>query len=457
MRPLELYTLRILPVIVILPFVLIALYNHPALDDWWYAEVYKQHGLLGAQQYWYTNYTARFFSNFLMTLAPLSFRWIEGYKVMPFVFLLSLFLTLLFVVKTLFRSYTSHHCTLTLWLVVAYLFIQRDYFEAIYWLAGNVVYQFNMLFFLLQLTLLYRIVMRKQHNKLYIPSTIALSIAITGSNETLGELVLVESVVLLYTCYKQHRLRGFAVLFLLTQLACWTFMFLAPGNWAKVQDSSINEHRFTFFFAEAIKHSVVAVGYYSVYLLKFPSVWCLLLLSVPLVRFVLLNMLQFTRKGSFILLGILCFCTALAVYFISMYPTGIWIPPLRVTNIAMVFLFSGMALSVTWLTEAVSFVQRLTSLVQSRKAYVMTACVLFAAVTPTKYRQLLTDLSSGKAKAYNNAMYARYETIKAANSDTCFVQRFLAVPRTIIATDVGGKVSRNMGYVFDKQTVVIIK
>src|SRR5438552_3794747 len=102
-RNLNLY----LPLLIIAPFIIISFFNHPALDDWWYAEVYKQFGLIGAQQYWYNHYTARFFSNFVMTVAPLSFGWIEGHKVMPAVFLVCLYRTFFYIVKTFFKNFTT--------------------------------------------------------------------------------------------------------------------------------------------------------------------------------------------------------------------------------------------------------------------------------------------------------------------------------------------------------------
>ena len=73
MKQFNRYATILIPVFIIIPFVVISFYNHPALDDWWYAETYKQNGFWGAQQYWYNHYTARFFSNFIMTIAPLSF------------------------------------------------------------------------------------------------------------------------------------------------------------------------------------------------------------------------------------------------------------------------------------------------------------------------------------------------------------------------------------------------
>jgi hypothetical protein len=81
----------------------------------------------------------------------------------------------------------------------------------------------------------------------------------------------------------------------------------------------------------------------------------------------------------------------------------------------------------------------------------MFACVVFTVVTPTKFQQLLFDLSSGRAAAYDRSMYRRYETIRNfKGTDTLVVPKLTNVPRTIVATDISGPVSENMATVFER-------
>src|SRR5690349_20140534 len=110
------YLTLYLPFIIIVPFIVISFFNHPALDDWWYAEVYKQHGFFGAHQYWYTHYTARFFSNFLMSMEPLALGWIEGHKVMPIAFIVFLYFTFSYISRVFFRDHRGNTYALPLWI-----------------------------------------------------------------------------------------------------------------------------------------------------------------------------------------------------------------------------------------------------------------------------------------------------------------------------------------------------
>ena len=457
MRMFNRYLPVILPFIIILPFCVIAYYNHPALDDWWYAEVFKNHGILGAQQYWYNHYTARFFSNFVMTIAPLSYRWIEAYKVLPIVFFTCIYATAFYTSKTVLSTYPVKKHVLALWFTVTYMLIQRDYFESFYWLSANVVYQYAMLYLLLHVGFMYRIFIEKTaNNKIYLLATLS-SIAIVGSDESLGGLVLAEAVAIFFISLYQKRLRIFSNVFLCIQVLMWVVMLSAPGNWAKIHEAT-KDNVYTFSFIKAIGYSFLSMGYYTFFLLKQPAIWFLMLLSIPLWKYIFVKKLHLRNVVNYLLAVILCLCCSLAIYFISIYPTGILVAPLRVTNIAIVFLFFAFALGFTWLSENLNVVQGLIGIIQKNKALVMVAILFFAIITPAKYQQILTDLSSGKAKKYNETMYLRYEKLRSAHGDTCYLDSLRKVPRTIVATDVGpAEVGQHLGLIFDKKNIVIFK
>jgi len=286
--------------------------------------------------------------------------------------------------------------------------------------------------------------------------SILLSIAITGSNEVLGGLVLAEAFSLLILSFYQKRLQTFTAIFFGIQVLCWIIMFLAPGNWSKINDAT-QEHVYTFFFVKAISYTFLSVGYYSLFLLKQPSVWFLILLSLPVWKHLLIEKFLIKNINCILLVSFVSFCCSLATYFISIYPTGILIPPLRVTNVAMVFLFSGISLFVLWLFEKVMLLKTVEPVLLKRRYYMMIACFLFAVVTPTKYQQLLSDITSGRAKKYDKMMYSRYQKIKESDKDTLYLPKIVNVPRTIIASDVSGEVSENIGLVFGKSAKTIIR
>ena len=180
------------------------------------------------------------------------------------------------------------------------------------------------------------------------------------------------------------------------------------------------------------------------------------MLSVPVWK-LFLNKLQLQSKKHSLIFAIVALFIAFTVYFISIYPTGILIPPLRVTNIAIVFLFSAFALLVVWASEKFTRFEKAIQDLLKFRTLLMISAIFFAIVTPTKFQQLLSDLVAGRAAVYNKAMYSRYTLLKTSNSkDTCYVPGLINVPRTIVAIDVSGPVSEDIGLIFKKSFKVKI-
>lgn len=429
----------LMPILIIIPFFWISLYNHPALDDWWYAEVFKQHGFIGAQQYWYNNYTARFFSNVVMTLSPLSFSYFIGSKIVPIFFIACLFFTFYFIVKTLRLTFVRQPFVASLWLCIIYLLIQRDYFESIYWMSATVVYQFTFLYWLLHITILYSVFLEKKISKLKSFVLLITAFAITGSNEILGGLLLLETSWLLIYCWKNKFIRTHTALQIILLAVCWIFMFLAKGNWSKISDAT-QEHVYTFDLLKSLYHSFISVAYYSFFLLKQPVLY-----ATSFFLFIIIK----KKNKIYLLITSISFLIAGIIYFISIYPTGILIPPLRVTNIAIPFVFIGL---LSLLQIVFSFLLKANfTLTKIHKTFIIFLAVLFTIVINTPYQKLLIDLKSSAAKHYNIEMKQRYKIIKSSETDSINLPILKNIPRTIIATDVTGPVFENIPLIFNKK------
>jgi hypothetical protein len=83
---------------------------------------------------------------------------------MPVIFIICLFATFYFICHTFFQSTGSRKIVLPLWITAAYLLVQRDYFESLYWLSANIVYQFAMISFLLHLAFIGKIFLFRQYS-----------------------------------------------------------------------------------------------------------------------------------------------------------------------------------------------------------------------------------------------------------------------------------------------------
>lgn len=433
----------LLPLMIIIPFFWISLYNQPALDDWWYAEVYKQHGFIGAQQYWYNNYTARFFSNAVMTLSPLSFGYFFFSKIVPIFFILCLYFTFYFILKIVRLTFVKQPLLISLWLVVIYLLLQRDYFESIYWMSATVVYQFTFIYWLLHITILYRVISEKKISNFKSSVLLFTALAITGSNEIFGGLLILESICLLLLSRKNKCIRLYTTLQIILLVACWTYMFLAKGNWSKISDAT-QEHVYTFDLLKSLYHSFISVAYYSFFLLKQPVLY-----ATSFFLFIIIK----KKNKIYLLITSISFLIAGIIYFISIYPTGILIPPLRVTNIAIPFVFIGL---LSLLQIVFSFLLKANfTLTKIHKTFILLLAVLFTIFINTPYQKLLINLKSNSAKNYNNEMLLRYKIIKFSKTDSIILPKLKNIPRTIIATDVTGPVFENIPLVFNKKAKAI--
>jgi hypothetical protein len=435
----------IIPALIIIPFILISLYNHPALDDWWYAEVYKQYGFWGTQEYWYNNYTARFFSTSIMSLSPLSFGLIIGSKTLPILFLICLYFTFFYLVNTIQLFNKKNNILSALSLLVLYLLFQRDYFESIYWMSANVVYQFTFLYWLIHVVTLYKCFNLKHINLKNFFILIITSIAITGSNETLGGLILVESFFIIAYSFRKKYFIPFSVIHFIVIAICWAFMFAAKGNWSKIAEAT-EEHVSTFQFILSIKHSFLSVGYYSLFILKQPAFYFLCFYTF---------LIQKLNQQKIILICFTSFIISGLIYFISIFPTGILIPPLRVTNIAIPFLVLGLISIVLFIKQLV--IKKQLSFSLQQEIVIVLSTFAFTIILNTPFKKLLFDLTSGKARNYHTEMLLRYQIIKNANQHIISIPKLKNIPRTIIATDVTGPVFENIPLVFGKESKAIIK
>lgn len=94
---------------------------------------------------------------------------------------------------------------------------------------------------------------------------------ITGSNETLGGLILAATGLLFIRKMLNKKPVLFYAILLSVLILSWIAMFIAPGNWKKIEYATA-EHIHTFELLPSFKYSFLACGYYAVYLLKQPAV-----------------------------------------------------------------------------------------------------------------------------------------------------------------------------------------
>ena len=60
--------------ILILPFIVISFFTNPSVDDYSFYEFSEKLGYWGAQKFWYTSWTGRYFSSAILAAHPMYFK-----------------------------------------------------------------------------------------------------------------------------------------------------------------------------------------------------------------------------------------------------------------------------------------------------------------------------------------------------------------------------------------------
>ena len=143
--------LLVLGIAGVMPFIINSFYIHPAADDFVFANVAIEKGILGAQVEWYFSITGRYFSTLLLSLSPLVFNWMKGAAIVPISLIILLLVGLFALVKeTGFHSISfKTRVIIALLILFCYLHRMPDTGKGLYWLAGAITYQAGNVFTLL--------------------------------------------------------------------------------------------------------------------------------------------------------------------------------------------------------------------------------------------------------------------------------------------------------------------
>jgi len=225
----------LLLVAAIFPFFLISLFNHPSADDFCYSSKAIELGFLGAQSSWYNGWSGRYFSTAVLSMNPLVFNWLDGYKYLPIFILLCLFLSFLLLIRAATGAtlYVKKLIFGALLFLLMYLSEMPSLVQGVYWMAGTITYQLcNILTILFLAALLSLKKMKSRKNKIlyFFPAAISAA-AIAGSNEvSMTLLILILLLFILYDLKEKAEIDIFILLVLMTAgVACY-FVISAPGN-----------------------------------------------------------------------------------------------------------------------------------------------------------------------------------------------------------------------------------
>jgi hypothetical protein len=251
------------------PFFLLSRYNQPYWDDYLFASLYHQVGLLAALKQYYLHSGGRF-SSHLLSLAgnPLSYDWVGGVKLTALLAMggqvASIFFTLRTFTKRALAPWQAGWYSLGLWLV--FVCTIPDIHSGLYWFSGLVVHQLACCLLLVVPAAVARSQQSVAYKRPWLLLAAGATFLLSGTSE-LGVWFL--GLVLLTAIGRSARAKQYAWVrewgFLLLVLGTgFSIVLLAPGNYERLA-SSPKVPLTTFAWAAQLGHGLRLVMWQPVF------------------------------------------------------------------------------------------------------------------------------------------------------------------------------------------------
>jgi hypothetical protein len=422
---------------VLIPLLALAFYNHPSpADDYGYIDTVFKYGWLEAMNHYYTGWTGRYFGILLNHTNPLLFHSVAGFKVLPVLLLLGLVGSLYLLVGELTPTLSARaHWGFVGVLFFLYILRLSSIAEAFYWMAAFVTYTVPS-----TLTFCWVVVVLRWYRLKTRPMKILTGIfagflvfAVIGSSETnLLTMLLLLAGFWGYRLVFQKKADGLmAGLAAAAALGCYLY-FSAPGLTVRLGGNPLGGNIPQSTINAFMMLARLGFGWLtSTSLLLFTVAWLMALsrITPPARRYFAV---------PFWYVGILYIGVLSAQLFTSYYGIGID-PTAREINCVYLFFLVGWFYTTGVLFENLS--RRFTLLLPSGMGQlllvgVLTVWTLFVFYRNTNVRMIYTDWLSGKAAAYNEEMYHRYELIRNSPKPVVYLPELNHKPQSLFVDDI---------------------
>jgi len=229
--------------LIIAIFLWCGLFAIPSADDYFYANFAKDNGLFGAQVKHYVEWSGRYIATFLITLFSITDY--EYYWIGPWFCILSLLISLYFIIKTVFVQIVDqlHPFRLTLSFLALFLSIATAGYghgvsvinEGFFWFSGAITYSGSLSLYLFLMALIVKMI-RQENAATNFILTIMLTVLVVGLNETAMFLVCITLIPILLRFGDKIGWKK-AITLITIIIICSLVVFLAPGNDVRMQTS----------------------------------------------------------------------------------------------------------------------------------------------------------------------------------------------------------------------------
>ncbi|MDQ3019423.1 MAG: DUF6056 family protein [Bacteroidota bacterium] len=456
------YFLIVFLVSLVLPFLILHYFNNPNAEDFVYGEEAKRAGFINYIQVLYKYWGGRYFTYIFLSITPLTFKSMMGYKVFTlFIMLLFYFILYLFISQVAGKSLTiKEKIILSLSIFSIYLYGIPSVSEGFYWYASLVGYLIAIILILIFSIFYIRLseTTNLQKKIFYTAVSCLTIIAIAGSVELAAALIVVLIVFLIIKCFLLEKKIEWSLLIiaLVTVIAVY-ISFSAPGNFSRAKGYEENHNFFSSVYSSVT------------FIIEKSFSWTFNSPLLPLTLLLIPIFLKIIKRGSssniFSINPIFAFLISFIFFFSNIFvifwSMGIYPYPRIINFIYLVFLM-GWFYNTAVLTFYINKKFEIRAERSYRYAYVIAVILIaFFLIRENNIKTAYSDLLGGAANQYNNEMKARYDYISQCTSDSCEVDSIKNIPGSFYFVDNAADPNQfvNHGYelYFNKKSISLKK
>lgn len=415
---LSLYSIAVVCIFIIMVFVLLSQYSHPAVDDFCVASKVNDLGFVNHLQRHYLKVGGRYSGNAIYALFTQVFDLFKGYFLVPLILLAALGMAVAFLISTIFKikSYNLLVILSVIAFLCIYLLGMTRVSTGIYWMAGALTYQGGNILFVVLAGLSIRLYDRQINSEQY-RSTLLLLLLVCGIVMGLNETILLATAgfivlanLLLYKTGSADNKPWLIMLFV--TLICFCIVYFAPGNDVR------SAH---FPLRNDFIHAISGSWDYGVNYLKHWSISPILISSSILATFLVSSLYSFKNREFVVTANhlVFLFIVTLLTPFIFSFPAW-WAmgvdPPYRTSNTIYFLFILSWFLTIAALTIFIVQSKVLSKLGHVNKYKelaigIVTIPFLYYLLMNGNFKGALDDLRDN-ARHYDQYLNERYKAIE---------------------------------------------
>jgi hypothetical protein len=428
--------LWLLFIITVVPIGILAMYNHPSVDDdYCFAYMTRDYGFWQAQKLYYEGWSGRYISNMIFHATPLAFGVFWFVKVMPFLILGYLFHAIYTFIGEVLNPTQSNRLLLTATFLSLFIIFSPSIIDTFYWYSSVFIFPTSFGFFLYFIVVVLRYYQPQyQHIKLPIALLAAtLVFFIVGSNEVMMLFIIgfcgaVWGYILLF---KRRFDTLFFALMLIGLYFAYFWVVQAKGNQIRLVGGNVLGGAIALSLKNALKSTLLNcfkwsgqllhLGiFYPLFLHKFMpqrpanifkvNIWIAILALLTLVFFMFFvihygNDMGVPDRVKNVIFGVYltgAFYIGTIIYY--EYPPKSHIKD-RLDKWWIVGIMSGLMLAIIYMNSP-------------------------------NIRTMYADIRLGIAKRYDQEMTQRYTQIRESKSDSVYIAPLKNIPKSLCFDDI---------------------